>query len=131
MLGSSQEATVGLIRSGGTVIDVEAWPAPWQEGTLIVVADYSRYRSREREIQVLMEREQEALTQARVERRYREVLDAAPDAIIEVDQDGRILTLNVATEASFGYRRQELLGQPVDPGARSCPRKSRWTSCRI
>ena len=61
-----------------------------------------------------MEREQEALTQARVERRYRELLDAAPDAIIEADQDGRILTLNTATEASFGYSREELLGQPVE-----------------
>ncbi len=114
MLGSSQEAALRLIRSGSTVVDVEAWSAPWQGGTLIVVADYSRYRSREREIQTLMEREQEALTQARVERRYRELLDAAPDAIIEADQDGCILTLNAATEASFGYSRQELLGQPVE-----------------
>jgi PAS domain S-box-containing protein len=114
MLACSQEAAVGLIRSRNTVRDVEAWSAPWQGGTLIVVADYSRYRSREREIQTLMEREQEALTQARVERRYRELLDAAPDAIIEADQDGRILTLNTATEASFGYSREELLGQPVE-----------------
>ena len=51
MLATSLEAAVGLIRHGNTVIDVEAWSAPWQGGTLIVVADYSRYRSREREIQ--------------------------------------------------------------------------------
>ena len=114
MLGSWQKAAPRLIRSGSMAIDVEAWSAPWQGGTLIVVADYSRYRSREREIQTLMEREQEALTQARVERRYRELLDAAPDAIIEADQDGRILTLNAATESSFGYRRDELLGQSVE-----------------
>src|SRR5580704_8332168 len=114
MLDSSEQAVVRLIRSGSTVIDVEVWSAPWQGGTLIVVADYSRYRSREREIQMLMEREQDALTQARAERRYRELLDAAPDAIIEADQDGRILTLNAATEASFGYSRDELLGQPVE-----------------
>ncbi|MES1260130.1 MAG: PAS domain S-box protein [Acidobacteriota bacterium] len=114
MPGSPQEVALRLMRSGGTAIDVEAWSAPWQGGMIVVVADYSRYRSREREIQMLMEREQEALTQARMERRYRELLDAAPDAIIEADQDGRILTLNAATEASFGYPREELLGQPVE-----------------
>ena len=42
------------------------------------------------------------------------LLEAAPDAIIEVDRDGRIVLLNAATEAIFGYRREELLGQPVE-----------------
>lgn len=54
------------------------------------------------------------LTQSKAESRFRELLEAAPDAIIEVDREGRIVLLNAATEAIFGYRREELLGQPVE-----------------
>jgi PAS domain S-box-containing protein len=54
------------------------------------------------------------LTQSKAESRFRELLEAAPDAIIEVDQEGRIVLLNAATEAIFGYRREELLGEPVE-----------------
>jgi PAS domain S-box-containing protein len=51
---------------------------------------------------------------AGVERRFRELLEAAPDAIIEVDRDGRIALLNRVTEKMFGYTREELLGRNVD-----------------
>ena len=47
-------------------------------------------------------------------RRFRELLDAAPDAIIEVDEHGHILLMNAATEIIFGYSRAELVGQPVE-----------------
>jgi PAS domain S-box-containing protein len=48
------------------------------------------------------------------DQRLRDLLDAAPDAIIEVDADGKILLLNGMTEALFGYSREELLGQSVE-----------------
>ncbi len=46
--------------------------------------------------------------------RFRDLSEAAPDAIFEVDQDGVIILLNVAAEAMFGYTREELLGQLVE-----------------
>lgn len=46
--------------------------------------------------------------------RFRELLEAAPDAILQVDEEGRIILLNRVTEAMFGYSREELLGQPVE-----------------
>ncbi len=46
--------------------------------------------------------------------RFRDLLEAAPDAIFEVDQDGAIILLNAAAEAMFGYTREELLGQLVE-----------------
>jgi PAS domain S-box-containing protein len=46
--------------------------------------------------------------------RFRELLEAAPDAIIEVDQAGKIVLLNGMTEKLFGYERDELLGQPLE-----------------
>src|SRR6185369_1820502 len=50
---------------------------------------------------------------AQMEERYRGLLEAAPDAMVVVNQDGRIVLLNVQAERQFGYRRDELLGQPV------------------
>ena len=49
-----------------------------------------------------------------MESRYRKLLHAAPDAILEVNEEGRILILNEAVERMFGYSRAELLGLNVD-----------------
>jgi len=49
-----------------------------------------------------------------LEERFRELLEAAPDAIMQVDAGGRIILLNRVTEDMFGYSRDELLGQPVE-----------------
>jgi PAS domain S-box-containing protein len=48
------------------------------------------------------------------ESRFRKLLEAAPDAILEVDARGRIVLLNDAAERMFGYSREELLGLNVD-----------------
>jgi len=46
--------------------------------------------------------------------RFRDLLEAAPDAIFEVDRDGSIVLLNAAAEKMFGYQREELLGQLIE-----------------
>ncbi len=56
----------------------------------------------------------EAEEQSRLERRFRQLLEAAPDAIVEVSADGRIVLMNRIAEEMFGYVRDELLGEPVD-----------------
>jgi protein-histidine pros-kinase len=45
---------------------------------------------------------------------FRHLLDAAPDAMIIVDQQGRIAIINAQTEKVFGYQREELLGKDVE-----------------
>jgi PAS domain S-box-containing protein len=59
-------------------------------------------------------REGEPGSEATIERRFRRLLEAAPDAILEVDRDGRIVLMNAATEKLFGYTREELFGKEVD-----------------
>ena len=46
--------------------------------------------------------------------RYRRLLEAAPDGIVEVDSSGRIVLVNSQAERMFGYRREELLGKSVE-----------------
>jgi PAS domain S-box-containing protein len=50
---------------------------------------------------------------AQMEGRYRGLLEAAPDAMVVVNQGGEIVLLNLQAEKQFGYRRHELLRQKV------------------
>ncbi len=45
---------------------------------------------------------------------FRTLLESAPDAMIIIDERGKIAIVNAQAEAMFGYRRNEMLGQPVE-----------------
>jgi PAS domain S-box-containing protein len=45
---------------------------------------------------------------------FRDLLEAAPDAMIVVASDGMIVLVNRQAEKIFGYPRAELLGQPME-----------------
>jgi PAS domain S-box-containing protein len=50
----------------------------------------------------------------KADERFRLAVEAAPTALVMVDQRGTILVVNALTEQLFGYTRQELLGQPIE-----------------
>ncbi len=49
------------------------------------------------------------------EGRFRRLFESAPDGMVIVDGEGRIVLVNVRAERMFGYTRQELRGQPKRP----------------
>jgi PAS domain S-box-containing protein len=77
------------------------------EGALGIARDIS-------ETKRLIQSEQIARAETLAERRFRQLLEAAPDAILEVDSDGKIVLLNETAEKIFGYSREELLGLNVE-----------------
>src|SRR6202044_626331 len=83
---------------------IELMLSPLQSsgGTLVTAAirNISRRKTAERHL-------------AQMEGRYRGLLEAAPDAMVVVNQGGEIVLLNVQAEKKFGYHRDELVGQKV------------------
>ncbi len=48
------------------------------------------------------------------EDRFKQLLEAAPDAMVIVDPAGTMILINSQTERLFGYARNEMLGQAVE-----------------
>ncbi|MGC2891200.1 MAG: PAS domain S-box protein [Candidatus Acidiferrum sp.] len=91
-------------RKNGSEFPIEIMLSPLEsaEGTLVTAAirDISVRRAAEKHL-------------AQMEGRYRGLLEAAPDAMVVVNQGGEIVLLNVQAEKQFGYSRDELVGQKV------------------
>jgi PAS domain S-box-containing protein len=91
-------------RKDGSEFPIEIMLSPLEstEGTLVTAAirDISVRKAAEKHL-------------AQMEGRYRGLLEAAPDAMVVVNQGGAIVLLNVQAEKQFGYSRDELIGQKV------------------
>jgi len=59
--------------------------------------------------------ERQAVVAEGVAAKFRELLEAAPDAMIVVRRDGTISFVNRHAETIFGYPASELLGRPIAP----------------
>jgi diguanylate cyclase (GGDEF)-like protein/PAS domain S-box-containing protein len=92
------------LRKDGSEFPIEIMLSPLEstEGILVTAAirDISVRKAAEKHL-------------GQMEGRYRGLLEAAPDAMVVVNQGGEIVLLNVQAEKQFGYSRDELIGQKV------------------
>ena len=86
-------------RDGSRVIVSSRW--------LVLEDDEGKPRS-------FLESNRDITLRKREQEKFRNLLESAPDAIVIVDDTGKIQLINAQTENLFGYSRGELIGQPIE-----------------
>jgi PAS domain S-box-containing protein len=96
-MGSATSTLTGRRRDGTEFpVEISLSPMHTEEGLLVSAA-----------IRDITER-------TKVEAKFRSFLEAAPDAMVIVNRKSEIVLLNSQAEKLFGYRREDLLGKPVE-----------------
>ena len=96
LMGSGMEL-YGLHKNGKEFpVEISLSPITTEEGLVTLAA-----------VRDVTERKQ-------AEERFKKILEATPDAIVMVDQTGKITFVNQQTKVLFGYEQDELLGQLVE-----------------
>lgn len=86
-----------------------------------VVVGVATFYLSQREQKLLIDRERLSWQRAESEQEraeaqalYRSLLEAAPDALVIVGPDGRIVLANAQTDQLFGYPREQLIGNTIE-----------------
>ncbi len=86
------------VRSDGSEFPVEISLSPLEteEGTMVMSAI------------------RDITARKKADQKFRDLLESAPDAMVIVDRDGRIVLVNSQAVKLFGWAREELLGQQIE-----------------
>lgn len=107
--------------SHGVLLDFEAHNARFRQRILVLVggiAGLSMFLGGITGIctvrRYVAERNQQEEALRESEKHFQDLLAFAPDAIVVVDEAGRITQANLHVEALFGHSREALIGQPIE-----------------
>ena len=101
------------VRNDGSTIAISVTISPIHDaagaitGVSKIVRDVTEHKR-------LLAREAASRIEMVAERKFRELIENAPDAILQVDSMGLIVLANRTAELVFGYSRDELIGMSVD-----------------
>jgi PAS domain S-box-containing protein len=101
--GQSSEYLLSAMNGMDTLIDI----------ALSTIGD-AYLETKEQLIRRQQEAVRDAIQQRESEKKFRGLLEAAPDAMVVVDQQGIIQVVNSRTEKMFGYDRSEIVRQAVE-----------------
>jgi PAS domain S-box-containing protein len=86
-----------------------------RDGTPLVVSSrWALRKSADGTPQVILESNRDVTERQKEELKFRNLLEAAPDAIVIVNRAGKIQLINTQTEKLFGYNRTEIIGKDVE-----------------
>jgi PAS domain S-box-containing protein len=85
-------------------VEVHAYPIFDEEGQVAQIIEYTLDISDRKAIEAALKES---------ERKFRAVAESAKDAVISADKNGNVVFWNPAAQDMFGYKADEIMGQPL------------------
>jgi PAS domain S-box-containing protein len=113
-LGNESAELFARMRNGEPIASYETVRVRKGGGLLYVNLTLSPIRNQAGEIQGASVLASDMTERRRSEEMFRIAVDAAPNAMVMADAEGKIVLVNTQTETLFGYTRRELVGSEVE-----------------